>query len=200
MELHAIRHAESTGQTGEGDWLDPDLSAFGERQARAAADYFSDRTYDLALVSPLRRARRTFELADPPADRARFDSRLVECTLDRGPGYDYRELLPYQTPGYAEADPANMWTAPAGERIASLLEELRSSSLERVLLVAHNGILNVLRSHITGTPITGEPDFDDFVGAYQTDNTAVHGFWVAPRPEEDRLLFWNKPASALTRF
>ncbi len=197
MELHAIRHAESTAQTGEGDWLDPDLTALGERQARAAADYFSDKKYELALVSPVRRARRTFELASPWADHARFDSRLVECTLDRGPGYDYREILPYPTPGSAEADSADMWTAPAGERIASLLQELRGLPLERVLLVAHNGILNVLRSHITGSPILGEPGFDDLVGEYQTKNTGIHGFSVGAGPADDRLLFWNRPASSL---
>jgi broad specificity phosphatase PhoE len=197
MELQAIRHAESTAQTGEGDWLDPDLTAFGERQARDAADYFSDKEFDLALVSPLRRARRTFELASPRADHARFDSRLVECTLDRGPGYDYREILPYPTPGSADADTADMWTAPAGERIASLLQELRGLPLERVLLVAHNGILNVLRSHITGSPILGEPGFDDLVGAYQTKNTGIHGFYVGAGFADDRLLFWNRPASPL---
>lgn len=198
MELHAIRHAESTAQTGEGDWLDPDLSPFGERQARAAAAYFSDKAYDLVLVSPLRRARRTFELASPRADETRFDSRLVECTLDRGPGYDYRELLPYPTPPSAEADSADLWTAPAGERIGSLLQELRGLPLERVLLVAHNGILNVLRSHIAGTPILGEPGFDELVGAYQTDNTGIHGFFVGRSSAEDRLHFWNRPASPLT--
>lgn len=198
MELYGIRHAESTAQTGEGDWLDPDLSAFGDRQARASADYFSDKKYDLVLVSPLRRARRTFELLSPKADHARFDSRLVECTLDRGPGYDYRELLPYPTPGTAEADTADKWTAPAGERIASLLRDLRGLPVARVLLVAHNGILNVLRSHIAGRPIFGEPGFEDLVGAYQTDNTGIHGFIVGEVPTEDRLLFWNRPTSPLT--
>lgn len=198
MELQAIRHAQSTAQTGGDDWLDPDLTALGERQARAAADYFSDKEFDLALISPLRRARRTFELASPKAGHARFDSRLVECTLDRGPGYDYREILPYSTPGSAEADTEDMWTAPAGERIASLLQELRGLSLERVLLVAHNGILNVLRSHIAGSPIPGEPGLDDLLRAHQTDNTGVHGFFIGVTPAEDRLLFWNRPASPLT--
>ncbi len=197
MELYTLRHAESTAQTGEGEWLDPDLSAFGERQAAAAAGFFSDKAFDLALVSPLRRARRTFELASPKVLKARFDSRLVECTLDRGPGYDYRAVLPYETPDSAEADTANMWTAPAGRRVASLLEELRRLSSERVLLVAHTGLLNVLRSHLVGDPILGEPTYEDMMKAHHTDNTAVHCFLLGKTRSEDQLVFWNRPTNSI---
>ncbi len=197
MELYTIRHAQSTAQTGEGEWLDPDLSAFGERQAAAAAGFFTDKAFDLALISPLRRARRTFELSSPTVEVARFDSRLVECTLDRGPGYDYRAVLPYETPDTAEPDTADMWTEPAGRRIASLLETLRQHSAERVLLVAHTGILNVLRSHLVGDPIVGEPTLEGMMSAHHTDNTAVHCFVVGKTHTEDRLVFWNRRTNSL---
>lgn len=197
IDLYAMRHAESMAQTGEAEWLDPDLSAFGEEQARAATSYFQDRSFDLILLSPLRRARRTYELSGPRAKTVRFDSRLVECTLDRGPGYDYRELLPYDTPDYAEADQSDMWTVPAGQRVASLLTDLRQLTNNSVLLVAHNGFLNVLRSHIIGRPIMGEPSVHMPLDGLPTDNTGISRFLIDPSQQGDRVIFWNQPTTTL---
>ena len=195
VDLYAMRHAESMAQTGEAEWLDPDLSALGETQARRAASYFQQLRFELILLSPLRRARRTYELSRPLGNVVRFDSRLVECTLDRGPGYDYRELLPYQTPDYAEADAGDMWTAPAGQRVASLLTDLRFLESRRVLLIAHNGLLNVLRSHVIGKPITGEPSVHMPGDGLRTDNAGICRFSIGSGSHEDKVIFWNRPTA-----
>lgn len=191
-ELTMIRHAQSKAQTGEQSWLDPELSDLGDRQARHVAAFFSDKQYDLAIVSPLRRARTTFELARIRARTIRFDSRLVEATLGRGPGYDYREILPYTTPEYGESDSADMWNAPAGVRVASLLSELRGTD-GRVILVGHCGIFHVIRAYLCGDPIEGEPVFTEELRPLLMDNVALSTAELGTSPRKDRIMEWNRP-------
>ncbi len=191
-ELTLIRHAQSKAQTGEQAWLDPELSDLGRQQARRVAGFFSGTQYDLAIVSPLRRARTTFELARIRAHEIRFDSRLVEVTLGRGPGYDYREILPYTTPTYGTADAADMWNAPAGVRAASLLSELRGFP-GRVIMVGHCGIFHVVRAYLSGDPIEGEPVFTEELRSILMDNVALSTAEVGVSPRKDRILEWNRP-------
>ena len=192
-ELTLLRHAQSKAQTGEQPWLDPDLSEFGQRQARSLNNAFSDRRFKLAVISPLLRTRRTFELARIRAERIQFDSRLVEVTLNRGRGYDYRTILPYPTPGYGEPDVAEMWTSAAGIRVASLLAELRGRT-ESVLLVGHCGIFHVMRLYLSGDPIDGEPVVDESVRSKLMDNAAISTAELGTTPRGDRIVEWNRPA------
>lgn len=191
-ELTMIRHAQSKAQTGEQPWLDPELSDLGLHQARRVAGFFSGRQYDLAIVSPLLRARTTFELARIRARKIRFDSRLVEVTLGRGPGYDYREILPYKTPTYGTPDDADMWNLPAGVRVASLLSELRGTP-GRVIMVGHCGIFHVLRAYLNGDPIEGEPMFTEELRPILMDNVGLSTAELGASPRKDRILQWNRP-------
>lgn len=58
MSVFLLRHGESTANSGEDDCIDAGLSAKGVEQARAVVGRF-----DLAVVSPLRRAQQTLELS-----------------------------------------------------------------------------------------------------------------------------------------
>ncbi len=191
-ELTLIRHAQSRAQTGEEPWLDPDLTPLGQRQARAAATYFSGNRFDLTIVSPLLRARKTFELMRVRTTEIQFDARLVEVTLNRGPGYDYRALLPYLTPSYGRPDQSDMWLAPAGRRVASLLAELRGFP-GRVLMVGHCGTFHVIRHYLLGDPIDGEPMFDRAARALIMDNVALTTARLGASPRHDAVLQWNQP-------
>ena len=190
-EIHLVRHAQSLAQTGEAPWLDPDLSELGTRQARALGTVLGNARYALTILSPLLRARRTFELARLRTEEIRFDSRLVEVTLNRGKGYDYREILPYATPGYGEPDAVDMWTAAAGVRVASLLSELRGVR-GPVLMIAHCGLLHVVRHYLSGDPIDGEPILNDFVRQQLMNNVALSTAELGATPRGDRIVEWNR--------
>ena len=190
--LHIVRHGQSLNQTGQAPWADPDLSTEGVRQARSLSHFFSNREYDLVISSPLTRARRTFRLSGARGRRVEFDSRLVECTLGRGGEYDYRTLLPYSTPNYGEPDRADMWTLPSGERIRSLLWELRDRPEEHILMFGHCGIFYVLLRHIQGDRFHGEPVIDSEVRSILMDNTALSVLALGARPEDDRVVEWNQ--------
>lgn len=190
-EIHLVRHAQSLAQTGEAPWLDPDLSELGKRQARALGPVLGDTRYALTILSPLLRARRTFELARLRTEEIRFDSRLVEVTLNRGKGYDYREILPYSTPGYGAPDTVDMWNAAAGVRVASLLSELRGT-VGPVLIIAHCGLLHVVRHYLNGDPIDGEPILNDFVRQQLMNNVALSTAELGATPRGDRIVEWNR--------
>jgi broad specificity phosphatase PhoE len=189
--LQIVRHGQSLNQIRQAPWLDPDLSSEGVHQAESIQDYFADREYDLIISSPLTRARRTFLLSRARAPRAEFDSRLVESTLGRGADYDYREILPYETPDFAEPDQANMWTVPSGARIRSLLADLRERPEERILMFGHCAIFYVLLQHIQGNIYDDEPIMDDQARSILMDNTALSEMRLGSAPGEDRVVEWN---------
>jgi len=190
--VHLFRHGQSQGQTGEGPWLDPVLTELGQQQARNLREFFTGRTFDHIIVSPLTRARRTFELSKAESRDVRFDSRLVECTLDRGPGFDYREILPYETPEYGRPDEADMWTAPAGKRVSSFFEFVRSLPGKEIALFAHCGLFYVMRLYAVGKPIEGEPSFTAREAALLMDNVGHSVVEVGDRQGEDSLVTWDE--------
>src|SRR3954452_21695162 len=78
-ELMLVRHGETQwSRSGRHTGLtDIPLTATGEKQDKAVADALAGRTFGIALVSPLGRARHTAELAGI-AD-TEIDPDLVEC-------------------------------------------------------------------------------------------------------------------------
>ncbi len=189
--IYVIRHGQSRAQTGEEPWLDPALTEHGIRQAEQLRNAFTGRTFDHIRISPLQRARETFRLSGASGADVRFDSRLVECTLDRGPGFDYREALPYVTPPLAEPDRADMWNRPSGDRVRSLLDELRSLPGSEILMFGHCGLFAVLRWQIVGEPVEREPDFSGENRRFLIANTAMGVIRLGDSDAEDRLVAWN---------
>jgi len=189
--LFLVRHGQSRNQIGQEGWLDPDLSEEGIRQAERIRSYFAERTYELIISSPLTRARRTFNLSGARADRCEFDSRLVECAMHDTEEYDYRRLLPYPTPDYAEPDRFNMWKVPSGERIESLLADIRQRPEQQILLFGHCAIFYVLLQHVEGNFLKGEPEFSDEGRRLLMDNTALSELVIGESPEQDRVVRWN---------
>ena len=93
-----VRHAQSKSQTGETeDWLDPELSELGIKQAQRLAEPLSKLDLDLVLVSPMKRGWQTYEQAKIPAGKAEFDSRLIEGNW--GAPDAYAGYVPEARPG-----------------------------------------------------------------------------------------------------
>lgn len=81
IEVWLLRHGESRAQSGEETGLDTGLSGSGKRQAQAAGAFLKGFSFDLVLVSPLKRAEETFFSAREgglSCTEACCDSRLIE--------------------------------------------------------------------------------------------------------------------------
>lgn len=186
-----VRHGQSRSQTGEEFSIDPNLSELGEEQARSLAKVFAGESFDHICLSPLIRARRTYELSGAESEDVAFDSRIVECTLTPGSNYDYSPLLPYRTPPIARADIHNAWNDEPPARIASLVRHLKALPGRRILLFGHCGIFHVLRRYLLG----GEDETADLF-SYEPEvilhNTAIGKFVIDEQGVENELLSWNE--------
>ena len=103
-------------------------------------------------ASPLRRARRTMELARAamrlPPRRYRLDARLKELTFGNWEGLTWDEVRARDAAGL-KARAADKWgfTPPGGESYATLVERVRPWLDERdgdAFVVAHGGIARAL--------------------------------------------------------
>ena len=151
-KIWIVRHAESTCQAGESDdAVNPELSERGKLQARRLKSIFSTMEFDLALISPLRRAWQTFELSGTQSRLMEFDSRMIE--LDWGDEDKYRARLPISTPDMAKPDRHDAWLLKDDERITQLVEDLIASDSEKILCFGHWGCLHKLLLSFMGATL-----------------------------------------------
>ena len=147
---------------GETEWsrdhkhtsvTDLDLTAEGERVARATGDRLADEHFELVLTSPRTRARRTAQLLGH-AD-AEVDEDLVEWAYGDYEGVTTAEIRE-TVPGWT------IWThpAPGGEtagevsaRLDRVVERVRAVE-GRILLVSHGHALRALTARWLGLPVT----------------------------------------------
>jgi len=181
-----VRHGESRTQTREerGN-LNPGLSEKGKRQSVRLVDVLKPIEVDCILVSPLKRAWQTFELARAEAARVEFDSRVIES--DWGNWQMYKRLLPVETPPLALPDRQNAWLHGTEKRCTELMAELLRSEHDNFMLFGHWGVFSVL----LGTFI-GMYTQDRMIRAHM-DNTGLSLLQV---DEEGRrfIRFWNDSA------
>ena len=176
-ELILVRHGQTewsrvrrhTGRT------DLPLTEEGERQARALRPLLAERRFELVLTSPLRRARRTAELAgldgavDHP-DLMEWDYGAYEgittAEIQRSrPGWDL------WADGVAPGPPEHPGETcdQVGERAQRVLADLEPAR-ERgdVVLVAHSHLLRVLTARRLGLPAPGGAMFRLDTGSLST--------------------------------
>lgn len=166
-ELVLVRHGETewskSGQhTGR---TDIPLTENGVAQAERAGRYLADRTFALALSSPLQRARRTAELVgvDPELDEDLYE-------------WDYGAYEGLTTPQIKvlRHGPWDLWTdgVPAGETPGENAAEVRVR-VERVL--------NRVR------PVLAEGD-DAIVVAHGHVLRALGAAWIRLAPQDGAVL------------
>ena len=132
-KLYLLRHAESIANATR--WkvcdVDTDLSEKGIEQAKQVTGEF-----DLVLVSPMKRARRTVELSQIKYKEIRVvhDAREQRYTIT-----DLLEGEDYKIPESKEA---------MAERVKNLKKELREevSTGKKILLATHSVLIRVLTS------------------------------------------------------
>ncbi|MFI6460903.1 histidine phosphatase family protein [Streptomyces sp. NPDC050538] len=158
-DLLLVRHGETewsvSGQ--HTSWTDLPLTRHGEEQAKSLAPLLSDRTFALALTSPLGRAIRTAELAGitgavPDPDLHEWDYGAYEgvTTVDihrtRPDWYLWTDGVPPGPAGHPGESPDEI-----GDRADRVLKRVDSALVDGdVILVAHAHFLRVLTARRLG--------------------------------------------------
>jgi len=182
-QIWLIRHGQSKAQTGEDDdGRNPALSTLGERQASRLSGPLGDLAFDLALVSPLRRASRTYELSGVKATAAVFDSRVIESNW--GDPEFYSPVLPVEPPDIAAPDRHDAWRIGAELRSAELIDELLSRDEEKICLFGHWGIFTRLFLVFCGMPA------ENWAFLAMMDNAAISLFEV-DADQRRFIRYWN---------
>jgi probable phosphoglycerate mutase len=160
-DLLLVRHGETewsvTGQ--HTSWTDLPLTGHGEEQAKSLAPLLTDRTFALALTSPLARAIRTAELAGLTGVIP--DSDLHEWDYGGYEGVTTREIHRTRpdwnlwTDGVAPGTEGHPGESPAevGARADRVLARVGDALADGdVILVAHAHFLRVLTARRLGLP------------------------------------------------
>lgn len=184
-KIWLLRHAESKAQTEEEYGFDTSLSERGEKQVERIGKVFKNLTFDKIYLSPLKRARETYEHSGIRGNSIEFDTRLLEEL----PGNAYSSLLPYPAlPEYGTGDIHNAWLIDARHRAICFLNELHAVKARHVLVVSHGGFFNHLLSAFL--PEHGIELYEKFKHC-QMNNTGISVLYFGPNIKFDSLLSWN---------
>ena len=184
-KIWLLRHAESKAQTEEEYGFDTGLSERGEKQAERLKYVFNSLEFDKICLSPLKRARETFEHSGIRGVNIEFDSRIVEEL----PGDAYSSILPYPVlPGYGAADNHNAWLINARQRAVCFLNELHTIKARHVLVLSHGGFFNHLLTAFL--PEHEIKSFENFKYC-QMLNAGISVLYIGPSTKQDALLVWN---------
>ena len=177
MEIVLVRHGQPEWEPDGIAVDEPELTPFGHAQAACVAEALEGEAFDALYVSPLRRARDTAQpIAQALGLTPRIESWLEELRLPRMAGRTSQQVQEYFRSARARELDAWWDGAPGGEsyrhfyeRVAGGIEKLLSSThgaeihldsthrlwqLEseqrRLLIVAHEGTIAVILSHLLG--------------------------------------------------
>jgi broad specificity phosphatase PhoE len=145
MDIWFIRHGESKAQTEEEYSFDSNLTELGVQQANRLQSAVAGIDFYHIFISPLRRARQTFECLNISQNiSCEFDSRLIEFLPD------YSSLLPYEElPDYATPDRYNAWLDNRESGLDDFYRHIKTIQSGRpVLIVAHGGVIQYLLDKI----------------------------------------------------
>jgi broad specificity phosphatase PhoE len=183
-EIVIVRHGETEWSIARRHTGRTDLSLIDAGRQRAAelAPVLGGRSFALVLVSPLRRARETCELAGF-GDRAEICADLRE--------WDYGDYEGRTTSEIREENPDwVLWRdgCPGGEtpnqiaaRVQRALDRLRAADGDAIAF-AHGHILRALTARYLQMPLTAGARFVLGAGAFST---------LGYEHENEAMLHWN---------
>ncbi|MFD8820213.1 histidine phosphatase family protein [Streptomyces sp. NPDC059627] len=162
-DLLLVRHGETEwSMSGQHtSWTDLPLTQHGEEQAKSLAPLLTDRTYALALSSPLGRAIRTAELAGltgvvPDPDLHEWDYggyegiTTAEIHRSRPDWYLWTDGVPPGPEGHPGESPEQI--GARADRVLARLDKALTADTGDVILVAHAHFLRVLTARRLGLP------------------------------------------------
>jgi broad specificity phosphatase PhoE len=153
-----IRHGESLSQINKTVCgINPDLSEAGEAQSISLREMMKKMSPSLVLLSPLRRAYRTFILSELVCDRVEFDGRLLEGEWEEAPNYPetiydgISKVAPIKNLKWHQED--------FDTRVSNLVSEMRASDVENLLIFSHSGTINLILKKLLNVEPHGETSF-----------------------------------------
>ncbi|HZM31185.1 MAG TPA: histidine phosphatase family protein [Acidimicrobiales bacterium] len=152
MELLLVRHARPLRVESLDGPADPPLSPLGERQAAALAAWLADPAsgrIDAVYTSPLRRAAETAApLAEALGLEARPEAALAEYDAEALAYIPIEELQAAGDPRWKELPPD---IEGFQARVMAGVDRLCAAhAAQRVVLVCHGGVINVIVSSVLG--------------------------------------------------
>ena len=187
-----VRHGE-TSWTLSGQHTsrtDLPLTDHGRAQARLIGRQLAGRTFALVLVSPMRRARETCELAGvvgaiPSPDLVEWDygeyeGLLTDAIRSKHPGWSV----------FRDGAPGGETAAQVAARALAALDEIRrrhEGSPDPVLAVSHKATIRILGAALTGAPIRS------YRARWAQDESALNLFELRTG-KEPFLRLWNDTA------
>ncbi len=156
-----VRHGETEGESSIRfhGVTDVRLSDEGRAQAAAARACLAQRSFDLVVSSSLQRARESAAII-AAGHTIELEADLREIDFGRWEGLTREEIeaLDPELHGAWQAAPAT-FDFPQGERradfrarVLAVLDRLLAAEQERLLIVAHKGIVRTVLEALTGAP------------------------------------------------
>lgn len=158
MELTLVRHGEPVRGGDAAQRFDPGLSPRGQEQAARAARFLAGEHHDALYASPLRRARETAGII---AERTGLTPAVEEgiAEFDRLTGYaHFEDLRASGDPRYYAylAGDLTPWRTTLEQfraQVAAAIDAIVARHRgQRVLLVTHGGVENILLAGVLGIP------------------------------------------------
>ena len=157
MEIYLVRHGETISSGTYTGSTDVELSPAGRQQARSLGLFLDQLHFDHCFCSPLVRCRDTFTLLDVDSDCS-FTESLKEIDFGDWEGLSFDDIQTHYPDQLAEwSRESNDFRFPGGEkirtfntRISEWFDKLLTKDFNRVLIVAHGGVLRAGVCHLLG--------------------------------------------------
>ena len=162
MKIYTIRHGYTNmnKQHLYNGQIDEDINEYGIKGAEEAREQLKDIKFDIIYCSPMIRAKHTCEIININKVPVIFDDRLKERTLGnldgknlKEEGITEKEFYDY----YFKTNIENFEDLPTlFERVHSFIDEIRQEKYDKVLIVAHGGILRAIHYYFNEIPENGD--------------------------------------------
>ncbi|MEJ2136744.1 MAG: histidine phosphatase family protein [Desulfofustis sp.] len=157
MEIYLLRHGHTPQPGTYTGSTDVELSIEGTRHVSNLSPLFDQLDFDCCFCSPLSRCRQTVSLLAIDAELI-FDDCLREIDFGDWEGLSFADVqanYPEQLDKWARE--GEDFTFPGGEtirtfnaRISGWFDKLLTNKFNRVLIVAHGGVIRAGISHLLG--------------------------------------------------
>lgn len=153
MELIVIRHGLPLRVEGAEGGADPDLDDIGHKQAAAMAAWMKDEHLDAIYASPMARARQTSAPLEEAFDvTAQVDERIKEFDA-KHPSYIPMEQIQANKAEWKKflARQIDVERPEFADLVMAGVDDIvRGHRGQRVAMVCHGGVINVVAARLTG--------------------------------------------------
>lgn len=161
MDIYLLRHGQTLQPGTYTGSTDVELSAEGRRQIRVLSPFLQSRDFDHCFSSPLVRCRETVSLLELNRTCS-IEESLREIDFGAWEGLNFNEIqnaYPEQLSRWVSE--GDNFTFPGGGHIGTFhvqitdwFDKLLTKGLNRVLIVAHGGVLRAGICHLIGIELS----------------------------------------------